>query len=304
MQRMFPKLVQREIPIETMIEHMQEVLKNNEVLAEKAKKLYATVLAVNEQHEQHKASEYKVETVGLRNRKHPELNKKTANPQFETFSPDEVAPAKKDSYQAPSLVGQLSQTMLGAALGPVGVVLLNATAAAALPAGLVVESGAAGGKDLCAGLVWCIQQALKNATDNKILAQFSRTFGLTGQGGSFLTEVALGKCFDEAKLTEVIGQVLDSVPNGITNASTSSTAQSSIWAATQTMGSATHLTPEAGVQFENFFEAAATSCQNWHTSGTAAGIGLGISLGAVCLVVCCAVGCLYACDKDSFKLDI
>jgi hypothetical protein len=305
MQRMFPEQKKHEVSFDGMVTQMQNEFERNPELAAKAKRLYDVVLAVNKQaevSEQKEVNEPESPWVdGLRNRKseYPQTASHSNLSVFSKASAKVAAASAKNNnnYQAPSFAGHMSKTYLSALLGPIGL-LLGATAAAAdLPSGLMIESGSNGGTDLCSGLVWCIQAALKNVTDGSIVAQFSRDFGLTGGKGSFITEIALGTCFGQGHLSSVMEQVLDAVPDWYDAKPSTCSGLSDIWNSVQQTGSATHLSVDGCLQFQSAFAEVANSCENAEVGARVFGIGLGISLGAI---VACVM--LAACAYGSYAL--
>ncbi|MDR3491541.1 MAG: hypothetical protein P4M12_05775 [Gammaproteobacteria bacterium] len=251
-------------------------------------------------------------TFGLHNRKKPNLNKNKMTAYVDNNGQSLPTPndlRRKQLAQTaedPSFIQHVGKLLLQSSLGLPGLALAGvagmASSVAALPVGVSLQTGSAGGDDLCSSMVWCIQSALKNTTTGSILAQFSRDFGLSGNGGSVFTEMALGICFDQTTLRGVIDEVVASTPDW--QGTMTASAESSIWQGVQTTGKATHLSATASSQFTNALNNAAASCYSTKTSATGFGIGLGVVLGGIValgLLGACCVG-TYACyDKYSSR---
>lgn len=246
--------------MQALINGIRKIFDGSEELTEKAKNVFKTVMDVNQQLEAHT----------------PTITDESTKPT------DKVE--RHGQHKGTNILGKL--------LGPAGLFLLNAMSAEALPAGLIIKSGA--GMDVCQGLVWCIGATINNATTNEVLAAVSRDISLSGYGGSYITEWALSKEFDFDTLKNVTTKFLDAVPDWHTDRPTTCTAIGPLWTGTQITGTAMHLSSEACDQFKETLNKAANEAGNWRTSLMVTGIAIGMTLAGILAVVILAACCIGA----------
>lgn len=236
--------------------------------------------------EQQFSGEFKVNNtsrLGLHKRKE-KLADQTKQVPVNFFSGKNKQQIPTTIPQDPGFITQLAQTYLQVLLGPIGLTALGlGSLAVANAQDVVFNTGTPpGGTNLCSGLTWCIQGYLSNATSSEVLSQYMRDIGLTSSKGSYSTELALSKCFDQKKLASMMRKVIDNVSQWSGTASCSPP-PSSIWQYTQFTAEATKLSSDACQEMQSAFHSAVTSCQTAKTGLADWGIALAVTLPLLCV---------------------
>lgn len=233
---------------------------------------------------------------GLRNRKHPHqfANNTTVEVPASFFSNSK--PANKASVkEEPSFLKIFAQNYFGALLGPAGLILALSSVGVA-SAQSTFESGfPKDGISLCAGLEWCIEGFVKNATNGATLSQISRQIKTEG---NVIPAMVLDECFGPDKLEGTMTSVLKAVADWVGSSDCSSSTQK--WNNAVMSAQATNLNEQSCKKLQSVFETAVASCETGANGGKVFGIGLGFTAAAfvaVGVIILAGVGVALACAQ-------
>jgi hypothetical protein len=210
---------------------------------------------------------------------------------FDTNTSEKVK--KSTPYNPPEfLMSLLKQLGISAAssyspyLGIATLLLSNAVPAAA---SYVSNTGIpAGGKDLCDGIMYCLQGYLTDG-NGTLVSQLNRVVQQANGGkASVGTLWQLTDCMTFNKASDALTSVLSQNPGG--NVTSDCVAISSQWQGYEVTSKVTKITTEACAAFQNNFESTSQSCMN---TGRAIGLDIAttfIIIGGIAAIAGIAVG--------------